>query len=145
MLAAGLFLPVARLARCRGAGGAVLVLALLAAASGACPLSFMGSGSVQLSLPDRLIINLFINCSAADGPPGREGGQPARYTAAPCSAGVGEVGTARHRRFQAGPIFVAFRNHTGVAQSSPVIIYKEERCGHIREISCAKKGPLSIA
>jgi hypothetical protein len=139
VFAAGLFLPVARLARCGGAGGAVLVLALLAAASGACPLSFMGSGSVQLSLPDRLIINLFINCSAADGLPGREGGHPARYTAAPHSAGVGKVGTARHRRFQAGPIFVAFRNHTGVAQSSPVIIYEEEKCGHINEISCAKK------
>lgn len=118
MLAAGLFLPAARLARCGGAGGAVLVLALLAAASGACPLSFMGSGSVQLSLPDRLIINLFINCSAADGPPGREGGQPAQYTAAPCSAGVGKVGTARRRRFQTGPILAAVRHHISEARSS---------------------------
>lgn len=82
MLAVGLFHPVARLAQCGGAGGTVLVLALMAAGSGACPLSFMGSSSVQLSLPDRPIINLFINCSVADGPPGREGGQLAWYTAA---------------------------------------------------------------
>lgn len=82
VLATGLFHPAARLARYGGAGGAVLVLALLAAESSACPLSFMGSSSVQLSLPDRLIINLFINCSVADGLPGREDGQLAWYTAA---------------------------------------------------------------
>lgn len=55
-----------------GAGRAdddvVPVPPLLAAARRACPLSLTQRRPVQLSLPDSLIINLFINCSAADRP-----------------------------------------------------------------------------